>query len=151
MAKRPIIMKGEKISLGLLLEEDVEFLYENFNDMEIKKYLIFPEKFFSINEEKEYIEKSYTSNKDYKYTFVIVENKTSKACGLISLSTEDVIAKVGRIGYWIAKEYWGRGYATEAVSLILKFAKKFLNLRKIITHVYSPNVGSQRVLEKKWV
>ena len=68
MAKRPIIMKGEKISLGLLLEEDVEFLYENFNDMEIKKYLIFPEKFFSINEEKEFIEKSYTSNKDYKYT-----------------------------------------------------------------------------------
>ena len=68
MVKRPIVMKGEKISLGLLLEEDAEFLYENFNDMEIKKYLIFPEKFFSINEEKEFIEKSYTSNKDYKYT-----------------------------------------------------------------------------------
>ena len=71
----------------------------------------------------------------------LLRNKTSKACGLISLSTEDVVAKVGRIGYWIAKEYWGRGYATEAVSLILKFAKKFLNLRKIITHVYSQTLA----------
>ena len=141
-------MKGEKISLGLLLEEDAEFLYENFNDMEVKKYMIFSDKFFSINEEKEFIENQYNSSKNYKYTFAIVENETSKICGLISLFVNDIIAKVGGIGYWISKEFWGKGYTSEAVQLILEFGKKTLNLRKVVVHVYSPNIGSQKVLEK---
>jgi RimJ/RimL family protein N-acetyltransferase len=48
------------------------------------------------------------------------------------------------IGYWIGKEYWGRGIATLALSEFLKV----LTSRPLYAHVAKHNVGSIRVLEK---
>jgi len=48
------------------------------------------------------------------------------------------------IGYWLGKEYWGKGIATQALS-------KFLNLvlvRPLYAHVAKHNIASARVLEK---
>ncbi len=43
---------------------------------------------------------------------------------------------------------WGRGYATEAIRLVCRFAFGTLNLRKLIAGAYAPNVGSIRAFEK---
>ena len=48
------------------------------------------------------------------------------------------------IGYWIGKEYWGRGLATRAVSELLRIDET----RPLYAHVAKHNVGSLRVLEK---
>lgn len=47
------------------------------------------------------------------------------------------------VGYWIARESWGRGYATEALRLLLDEITE----RPITGHVAIENVGSRRVLE----
>lgn len=48
----------------------------------------------------------------------------------------------------MSKEYWRKGYATEAVRLVLEYCFKWLNLRKVYARVYEYNIASQRVLEK---
>ncbi|MFN7966027.1 MAG: GNAT family N-acetyltransferase [Acidobacteriota bacterium] len=48
------------------------------------------------------------------------------------------------IGYWIGREYWGRGLATYAVSELLKLDP----IRPIYAHVAKHNAGSLRVLQK---
>jgi RimJ/RimL family protein N-acetyltransferase len=48
------------------------------------------------------------------------------------------------VGYWIGREYWGRGIATEALRQFLEEVKT----RPLYAHVVKHNVGSQRVLEK---
>ena len=48
------------------------------------------------------------------------------------------------VGYWIGKEYWGRGIATKALLLLLGLVKT----RPLYAHVAKHNVGSRRVLEK---
>ena len=48
------------------------------------------------------------------------------------------------VGYWIGKEFWGRGIATRALS---EFAKE-VRRRPLYAHVAKSNVGSIRVLEK---
>ena len=48
------------------------------------------------------------------------------------------------VGYWIGKEYWGRGVATHALSLFLRIVTE----RPIHAHVVRHNAGSIRVLEK---
>ena len=54
-------------------------------------------------------------------------------------------AELGRLlGYWIGREFWGRGIATEAVRLYLDEVTE----RPIRAFVALHNVGSQRVLEK---
>lgn len=48
------------------------------------------------------------------------------------------------IGYWLGKDYWGRGIATRAVEEFLKE----INTRPLYAHVAKHNIGSKRVLEK---
>lgn len=49
-----------------------------------------------------------------------------------------------KIGYWIGKEYWGKGIATKALSEFLRLVKT----RPVYAHVAGHNVASLRVLQK---
>jgi RimJ/RimL family protein N-acetyltransferase len=48
------------------------------------------------------------------------------------------------VGYWIAREHWGRGIATRALALLLEEVKE----RPITAWVADTNAASCRVLEK---
>ena len=48
------------------------------------------------------------------------------------------------VGYWLGKEYWGKGIATSALSQFLKIVMD----RPLFAHVARHNTASQRVLEK---
>ena len=48
------------------------------------------------------------------------------------------------VGYWLGKEYWGKGIATRALELFLKT----IETRPLYAHVARHNIGSRRVLEK---
>ena len=48
------------------------------------------------------------------------------------------------VGYWLGKEYWGRGIATKALSQFLGH----VTARPLYAHVAKHNIASIRVLEK---
>jgi ribosomal-protein-alanine N-acetyltransferase len=51
------------------------------------------------------------------------------------------------IGYWIGRPYWGRGYATAAVALLIEEARR-RGLERLYAEVYVENPPSMRVLQK---
>jgi RimJ/RimL family protein N-acetyltransferase len=51
------------------------------------------------------------------------------------------------MGYWIAKPFWGRGYATEACSALVEIART-LGLAGLEGSHFTDNPASARVLEK---
>jgi len=48
------------------------------------------------------------------------------------------------VGYWIGKEYWGKGIMTQALAEYISIVKT----RPLMAHVARHNIGSRRVLEK---
>ncbi len=48
------------------------------------------------------------------------------------------------VGYWLGREWWGRGIATEALAQLLQREKR----RPLHAHVVKNNAGSLRVLHK---
>jgi RimJ/RimL family protein N-acetyltransferase len=48
------------------------------------------------------------------------------------------------VGYWLGKEYWGKGIATEALSAFLDQVRA----RPLYAHVAKHNIASIQVLEK---
>ncbi|WP_370257709.1 GNAT family N-acetyltransferase [Cryobacterium sp. Hh38] len=54
----------------------------------------------------------------------------------------------GLLGYWVAEENNGRGYATDAVRAMTTRAFEELGLHRVQAETLIPNVRSQRVLQR---
>jgi len=52
------------------------------------------------------------------------------------------------IGWRLAQEYWGRGYATEAAEAVLRYAFVSLALTEVVSFTSVGNQRSRRVMER---
>ena len=52
------------------------------------------------------------------------------------------------IGWRLAREHWGKGYAVEAAQTVCRHAFENLNLQEIVSYVTPINHASIRVMEK---
>lgn len=69
--------------------------------------------------------------------------------GNIKIGGIDFIHRRGELGLLIGdKNEWGKGYASEAIAAITKFAFNELNLYKVWAGAYVENVGSVKAFEK---
>jgi len=64
-------------------------------------------------------------------------------CGL-----REKLPGIYETGYWVAKPYLGRGYATEACRAMISYAFNVLNANKMVISHFEGNTPSRRVIEK---
>lgn len=70
-------------------------------------------------------------------------------CGVYThIQHETPIPGEGVLGFYLARPYWGQGFATEAGFAFIRFGFAELGLQKIVTTVQAENCASLRVLEK---
>ena len=86
-------------------------------------------------------------SKIHNYAIVdIGANELIGSCGYVKL---DRLNRTGEVFVFIGdKNYWGKGYGTEALSLLMDFGFKTLNLHSIWLMVYSFNGRAIRAYEK---
>jgi ribosomal-protein-alanine N-acetyltransferase len=80
-------------------------------------------------------------------TFAIVETKTGKLVGAISLMIKREHRRA-ELGYWIARDRWNNGYATEASRRILDFGFESLGMHRIEARHFVRNAASGKVMQK---
>ena len=71
--------------------------------------------------------------------------------GMVGLSNPDFTAPflpAVEIGWRLAAEHWGRGYATEAARAVVAHGFERLGLDEIVSFTTTANVRSRRVMEK---
>ncbi len=54
----------------------------------------------------------------------------------------------GEIGFWIAKDYWNRGYMTEALKLMTSYIFEVLKYHRVHAYCHELNNQAKRVLVK---
>lgn len=54
----------------------------------------------------------------------------------------------GRLSYWLGRDYWNRGYGTEAVTALVEHGFNSLKLHRIYAPHFHTNPASGRVLQK---
>ena len=144
---RPMIVHGKEVSLGVILESDAEFALATINDPEVHRYLRNPGHIYTYDEEVQWI-RGISSRMSTERVFAIVQNSDDSIVGIMGLHQIDWVSSTAYVGYLLAKPFWGKGYMTEAVSLLVEYAFQILNLRKLHTSLYEPNIASRRVQEK---
>ncbi len=68
--------------------------------------------------------------------------------GLMPAQFESHFTPCVEVGWRLAKEYWGRGYAPEAARRVLKFGFELIKLDEILSWTATSNTNSMRVMEK---
>ncbi|MED1203488.1 GNAT family N-acetyltransferase [Heyndrickxia acidicola] len=147
------MQNGKNIYLRLLTLNDVDDLLvlEKLNQDFFQLYS--PERssdFYTIDFQKDLMEKRLEKEKkDIDYNFGIFKNENDELIGTIGLfRIFRGASQSAMIGYSLSKEHNGKGYATEAVKLVIDYAFTTLQLHRIEAGVMPHNIGSIRVLEK---
>ncbi len=79
--------------------------------------------------------------------FAIEEKQCGQLVGAIGLVLAPPHERA-ELGYWIGRDYWGRGYCTEAGRAVVEFAFRVLNLHRVQASHFTRNIASGRVLQK---
>ena len=140
-------IEGKNIDLVPYNMEHLELYVKWVNDLKVRLYSrnMIPK---TVEEYKKRIE---SSNERYPTDigFEIFHKKDKKPIGTCGIFRINWIDRKAFVGLSIGEpDYWGQNLATEATSLIVKYAFEELNLRKLMAHINAPNIGSWRCAEK---
>jgi ribosomal-protein-alanine N-acetyltransferase len=162
--KRFELLHTERLLLRRPTVEDANAIFSSYpTQKDVTKYLLFPPH-NSIQDTLNFIQWSdeQWEKEGGGYNFIICSKaEEGKVIGSVGLNFEGMDgseepkagleqkypAGVARVGYCIAKDEWGKGYATEACKKIIELATE-VGITKLVVPVHPDNLASIRVLEK---
>ncbi len=103
---------------------------------------------YSLTEmkEKEWLEHASQSE---NHNFMIIRKSDNKLIGSYGLDIKDSVSRRFHIGGFIGDiEDRGKGYGTDALKLVTKFAFEILNAKSIYSGIYSFNEASLKSAKK---
>jgi ribosomal-protein-alanine N-acetyltransferase len=151
ISEKDFILKSNRITIRPIKKSDVHGLWPHFSNPSITTFLAWnPHR--TLEESLSVISSLISQHKSGTSFHWVVLAK-DKPIGLVSLI--DVITNLrawrvdrAELAYWISPEHQKRGYATEASSLVCRFAFEVLKLHKILIYHAKENPASKRVSEK---
>ncbi|MHB0999341.1 MAG: GNAT family N-acetyltransferase [Armatimonadota bacterium] len=140
------MISGDRIKLRAVEPSDIPKLWEWMQDEETMRYRDYPAPPVSLAEmQKEYLDN--LGHPSDRLRLAIITN--NELIGEISLHNIDY--RIGIADFTIAignKDYWGKGYGTDATSCLMKYAFEQLNLQRVTLYVHTFNERAIKVYEK---
>jgi RimJ/RimL family protein N-acetyltransferase len=137
-----VFLKGKKTILRPLRKAtDFELCLRWINDPDVNQYLLV---YFPVTEKKEeeWFDRIANNPNEIVLGIETLDGKLIGNMALVHINAKDRTASTGAlIG---EKEYWSKGYGTDAKMTLLNYAFNTLNLRKINSSVYAFNKRSLR-------
>ena len=141
-------LNSQRCCLRKLDINDAQQLFENiYSDYKVAGYMSW-NCYSDVNEVKSYLEKwqaDYDKNECYWGVFL---KENDELIGTVYLYDENAKAEVGFISYCFGSKFWGNGYATETVRIVLKYGFDEIGYNNITTFVAKSNIRSQNVLNR---
>ncbi|WP_088324866.1 GNAT family N-acetyltransferase [Polaribacter tangerinus] len=143
-----MLLSTNKTILRALEPEDLEFLFEIENN-ELFWEISHTQTPFSKYILKQYIENAHLDIYETKQLRLLIEEKKSKnSIGMIDLFDFDPQHKRAGIGILIHPEYQNKGFASDALSMIINYCFKHLNLHQLYANITIDNDKSFSLFNK---
>ena len=142
-------LETDRLLLRKLRMEDVYEYYERlFGDADVSRYMLI-EPHQDISESLESLQRKLDRyEEDNCYCWAIAEKGEDSLIGLIELLRFDPRDNSCSFVYLLGCNYWNKGYGTEALKAVFRFAFEEMKLERIMADHMSPNVASGKVMEK---
>lgn len=143
--KRPLL-ETPRLLLRPVHVDDIPMVFAFNADLETLRYVP-REPYRNLDEALEKVagfSKGFKEQKGIWWTYVLKE--TGQSIGYGGLFDVDVACSKAEIGYGTLSEYWGQGYAGEAVAAMVRFGQSDMNLHRIYGQVDPANTASAKIL-----
>jgi ribosomal-protein-alanine N-acetyltransferase len=140
------LFQSKRLLFRKFTTADADLLYELNSDPEVVKYVHEPPITRANAEQiiRDIILPQYELGLGRWAVFLKYTDEFIGWCGLKYLKEKDEID----LGYRFRKQYWGRGYATEAAQTCISYGFAHLDLNKIKAKAHVENIASLNVIGK---
>jgi RimJ/RimL family protein N-acetyltransferase len=133
------MLQGKRVLLRSITRADLPRLCEFNNDLEVELASggdpPFPQSLDRL--QAEYDQNIARGGRDGTDFAIEADGKLIGQCALFNLNST---AQVCELGITIGdKAYWGQGYGRESISLLVEYAFRYLNYRKVWLQVHATN------------
>ena len=144
------MLKTKRLNIRELTFADINNVHELHSLPETDEFntLGIPE---NIQSTQELLEEWLTLQKQEprnSYIFCIDKNEDNSFIGLIAMNLGKVNYQTAEVWFKIHKNFWRKGYTTEALTKLLDFGFNHLKLHRIEAGCAVENIASSKVLEK---
>lgn len=142
-ARIPSPFEGYLVRLRPVEESDLPRLNELFWDSDVTEHLlvVWPE---SVAGTREWWERRRAS----KEPCFAIETLAGEFVGVCDLGRVDGRSRTAVLGIWIGKPFWDKGFGTDSVRVLCRFALGEMNLQRIELGVLETNPRGVRAYEK---
>jgi RimJ/RimL family protein N-acetyltransferase len=141
-------LRGERVSLRQLREEDADALFHVFSDPEVTRYWSSPPMTDRIEARALLAEIDTLREEGTLLQWGIVEAGGGSVVGTATLADINREHRRAELGFALRRGLWGRGLASEAVSLLLDQAFGAMGLHRIEADTDPGNQSAMRLLER---
>jgi HAD superfamily hydrolase (TIGR01509 family) len=132
-----------------LTEHDIKELYQIYQNEEVTKYTDKLDDSLEIETEKQ---KAYIQTVYHFYGYGIwgiFDTASGKLIGRCGIESKLIDAQPEfELSYLLDRTYWGKGYALECTSAVIRYAQNHLNADRITAVIDKENIRSIRLAER---
>lgn len=141
-------LKGDKVILRPVEISDLDALYQWENDPETWQVsdTVNPFSRFYL---EQYILNSQNNIYTDKQLRLIIQTRQAEVAGAADLFEFDAHNRRCAVGILIQKEFRRRGYASQAIDLLIPYAAKVLNLHQLFCSIDQDNRESLKLFQSK--
>jgi [ribosomal protein S5]-alanine N-acetyltransferase len=142
----PIV--GRRLALRSPESEDAPTIARWLKDRRVTRPISLPAQ-YTVRDAREHIARTRRGLRDgSSYGLSVIVREDGQLVGGCGLSEVNLRQRRAHVGYWIAPPLWGKGYASEAASLLIAAGFRELGLHRIHTGALPENHASIRVLRR---
>ena len=145
------LFTGKLVRLAAIDPEEFGEDFSNWGrDSEFKRLLDSdPPRMWSAKAQKEWVEKQVESSGNNAFWFAIHAQEDGRLLGAVDLGLTSWGSRDAFVGISIGdRDFWGKGYGTEAMQLLLCYTFTELNLNRVSLNVFEYNQRAVRSYEK---
>ena len=136
-------LRTPRLLLRAFTPQDAQRVFEIRSDFEVTRMLVFPAYPPVLEHVAAWLgEHAIEWRAGTAYRFAVVADGRVIGCA----DVDEIQDGCGELGYWLERDYWGRGLASEAAGAVHDFATRTLGLRRLVAGHAADNPASGRIL-----
>ncbi|WP_040327387.1 GNAT family N-acetyltransferase [Clostridium ihumii] len=141
-------IETKRLILKNISTDDREFIFNQFSNDMVNRYLFDAEPLINIEDADELINFYIQPEPRLQHRWIIIRKSDGVKMGTCGYHCWNQKNCKVEVGYDLQEEFWGNGYMQESMRELITFAINYMNIKEIYAYIYVENQRSIHLVEK---